>query len=86
MAYEKQFWERPNHASSEEERLEREIIKLKAQRIELSDALKGMIIIAEYGVDVCANNSRQEEREGHKDSLLAMIDNARKALAKAKGV
>jgi hypothetical protein len=40
MAYEKQFWEQPHHDSSEEERLERMIAKLKKSNADLLEALE----------------------------------------------
>lgn len=58
--------------------------ELKSINEELIKALEGVLRLAEHGVDVCANNSRPEERDGHKDGLLAMIEQAKQALSKSK--
>ena len=47
MAYEKQFWEESYNNSGEEERLEKEVKRLKIQRWELLTALKEMILISD---------------------------------------
>lgn len=54
--------------------------KLKEQNQKLKEALKVMVNLAAYGVDVCANNSRPEERSGHADGLRSMIDDANELL------
>ena len=54
--------------------------RLKEQNKKLLSALKNMTTLAEYGVNVCAENSRQEEREGHADGLRSMIDDAKEAI------
>jgi hypothetical protein len=54
--------------------------RLKEQNERLLSALKNMTNLAEYGVDVCASNSRTEEREGHADGLRSMIAAAKEAI------
>lgn len=52
---------------------------------ELLEALKSLLPLAENGIPALLENSHPEERPGHHDGLLAVIDTARAAIAKAEG-
>lgn len=54
--------------------------KLKEQNEKLKEALSSLIRLSEYGVDVCANNSRPEERSRHSEDLMLLITKASEAL------
>jgi len=44
--------------------------------------VRDLIPLAERGIEPTLANSHPEERDGHHDGLLAVIDHARAALAK----
>lgn len=57
--------------------------KLLKAAPDLLKALQDIIRLAEHGIEPCVNNSRPEDRPGHRDGLQSLVDFAAEAIKKA---